>query len=130
MVQIVFVYPNVYNLGIDYLLSVCEVAGFSTDLIFYKSSNSYLGTGFNNVDYDIVVDRIIKKNPKVVAFSCVTDTYRAQLRIAQFLKLRRPEIFNDFREVFMSQHFRRKYWRRMQWTQSPLGRQNFHLLNF
>lgn len=86
MARVVFVYPDFESLGVEYLMSACQVAGQSVDLVFYNAQDTYIGGVEATLDAEKIALEILKKGAEVAAFSCVTDIYRFQLRIAQALK--------------------------------------------
>jgi anaerobic magnesium-protoporphyrin IX monomethyl ester cyclase len=96
MSRITFVYPDFESLGVEYLMAVCADAGHDVQLAYYEAEDMYLGRVRKRVSYDKLLDTIERTDPQVVAFSCVTDNFRYQLRCAELLKQKRGDIFTIF----------------------------------
>lgn len=96
MLQITFVYPDFESLGVEYLLSSCKSEGFGVSVVFYYIKDTYTGLFQVDVDVKKIVTDILKKKPDIVVFSCITDNFRYQLRIAEEIKKRSPNVFTLF----------------------------------
>lgn len=96
MATITFAYPDFENLGIEYLMAICQQQGHKTNLVFYRIEEAYLdaymGMSRKEVDFEAVAKKIVAQNPHVAAFSCVTDNYQHQLQIAKIVKHLLPSI--------------------------------------
>lgn len=96
MAKVTFVYPDFECIGVEYLMSACIEAGHEADLAFYNAQDMYVGMSVKNVPYEEVARRIACAKPHVAAFSCVTDNFRFQLKCAEELKAKHPEIITVF----------------------------------
>ncbi len=88
--KLTFVYPDFESLGVEYLMAQVIKNGFETELILYKAENTYLARKERFLDYRAIVRRVIDSSPDLVCFSCVTDNYQSQLKIAKALKRKIP----------------------------------------
>ncbi|MBI5416490.1 radical SAM protein [Candidatus Poribacteria bacterium] len=92
--KVVFVYMGAVNLGIEYLSSMLECHGHTTDLVFDPAlfddkryfHSPFLAQIFNQENR--IIDKIISKKPNLIAFSTITDNYRWACRLAEILKKR------------------------------------------
>jgi radical SAM superfamily enzyme YgiQ (UPF0313 family) len=96
MSKIVFVYPDFESLGVEYLMAVCLADGHGVDFVSYQADDPFLGKKTRNIPYQQIADKIVEKQPDIVAFSCVTDNYQYQLRTAEALKDMMPSITTIF----------------------------------
>ena len=95
MAAIVFVYPDYESLGVSYLMAACRSAGHSVRYSFYRADDSYTGVR-KSPDYSGVVADILSESVDIVAFSCVTDNFRYQLKVAETLRRVNPAVFTIF----------------------------------
>ncbi|QWR77120.1 B12-binding domain-containing radical SAM protein [Candidatus Magnetomonas plexicatena] len=100
--KITFVYPDVPSLGVQYLMAVCQQAGHEAELVYYEAMDSSVYRALSNIPYDKTVDEVLKTNPDIVAFSCVTKNYQFQLQCARVLKQKKPELLNIFGGVHIT----------------------------
>lgn len=83
--KIVFPYPDHYSLGVEYVAAHYILQGYKAHIYKYKALDTLLNWGKRFNPNKIAKD-ILKIKPNIVAFSCVTDNYRAQLSIAKEIK--------------------------------------------
>ena len=96
MFKIVFVYPDFENLGLEYLMATCLKAGYDVDFVGYHAGNPFFGKKNRKVRFEPVAKSIARKQPRIAAFSCVTDNYQFQLSCARALKKILPEVIVVF----------------------------------
>lgn len=106
MLNITFVYPDFENLGVEYLISVCKSGGFNVKFVFYYAEDPYTKLKNFSVDYAKIADNVIKANPDVVVFSCVTDNYLHQLNCAKEVKKRLPSVITIFGGIHVTAAWR------------------------
>jgi len=93
--NISFVYPDFENLGTEYLIAACLDEGHCVDYYFYKSQDIIFNQK-RQPDFEQLARDILRSDPHVVAFSCVTDNFRNQLECAREVKRIRPEVVTIF----------------------------------
>lgn len=95
--HIVFVYGAYENLGIEYLSAMLKSRGHRVSLVYVPLifrdallNIDFLGRIFSHDDY--YIKEIIKLNPDIVAFSCVTDWFQWNIKFAEKIKQKLPNI--------------------------------------
>ncbi len=102
MARITFVYPDHESLGLEYLMAVCLRDGHETDLVYYQIEDPYFGKRNPTIPFERLAEEVLDTRPDIVAFSCVTDNYRAQLGIAKALKKVSPGSMTIFGGVHVT----------------------------
>ena len=95
MAIITFVYPDFESLGVEYLLAACKTSGHQVHFVYYEADDTYTQLK-REPSYTKVVTDILNTYPDIVAFSCVTDNYQHQLKVAKNLKTTNPKIYTIF----------------------------------
>lgn len=90
--KVQFIYNGAENLGIEYLSSFLKSKGHTTTLLFDPAIfsgdqliNNKLLSRIYNID-DLIIKKIMKENPGIIAFSCFTGNYQWCLTIAKKIK--------------------------------------------
>jgi len=96
MARITFVYPDFESLGVEYLMAVSVAAGHDVKFVYYEAEDTYLGKNNYHPPYEQISDDILKTEPDIVAFSCVTDNYQYQLQCSKVLKEKQKHIKTIF----------------------------------
>jgi radical SAM superfamily enzyme YgiQ (UPF0313 family) len=116
--NITFVYPDHESLGIQYLMSLTRLRGHRPQLVLYPTGDNFHSDPVKSpadlfsrmfekknqkpVFYEGVAETILRTQPDLVAFSCVTDNFEHQLRVAQCCKRIRPDLFTIFGGVHVT----------------------------
>ena len=95
MSKITFVYPDYEHLGVEYLMAVCIAEGHDVEYVYYRNFYSDFNMRFKP-NFDAIAKDIIQKGTEIAAFSCVTDNYQIQLKVAEALKKISPEMICMF----------------------------------
>jgi len=93
--NVLFIYSGAENLGIQYLSSFLKDHGHTTSLLLDPGLfsagaiiiNNSLLARFLDID-DKIVEKAIAAKPDLIAFSCVTGTYRWSLNLAKKIRQR------------------------------------------
>ncbi|MFC1711403.1 B12-binding domain-containing radical SAM protein [Patescibacteria group bacterium] len=99
---ITFVYPDFENIGIEYLMSLCLKSGHKIKLVYYKAENAYLLKKQKQISFKSIALKVIKTKPDLVVFSCVTDNFQNQLKVAKAVKKIKPQIKTIFGGVHVT----------------------------
>lgn len=95
MANITFVYPDFESLGVEYLMAACKTNGHHVHFVYYEADDTYTRIR-KNPSYTKVATDILNTYPDIVAFSCVTDNYQHQLKVAKNLKTGNSKIYTIF----------------------------------
>lgn len=87
--KILFIYSGAENLGVEYLSSFLKSHGHETSLLFdpalFSSAvlvqSNFLSKFFDKDDE--IIEKVIAAKPDLVAFSCITATYKWSLNLAK-----------------------------------------------
>ena len=106
MINVTFVYPDHESLGIQILMSLVKQHGHAAQLVLYNTGDNFHSDPIKNpgdllsrifeektpeeVRHREIAEKIIQTKPDLVAFSCVTDNFEHQLRIARACKQIHP----------------------------------------
>lgn len=93
MANIVFVYREEENLGVEYLSAVLRARGHTTALVFDAKPRQHFSARSRehyNRRADTMAERVAALQPDVVAFSTVTQDFIPFLAIAERVKQRAP----------------------------------------
>lgn len=97
MAKITFVYPDYESLGVAYLMAACIRAGYDVELVFYVTGESFIDIfKKSGVAFSDIAEKVVATKPDIVAFSCMTDFYQAQLMCANAIKEIIPKVVTIF----------------------------------
>jgi len=92
--KILFIYNGAEHFGIEFLSAFLKNHGHETSLLFDPApfstgailiTNKFLSRIFD-LDDEIIVKKAIKGKPDLIAFSCITQTYRWSLNLAEKIR--------------------------------------------
>ena len=86
MARITFVYPDFESIGVEYLMAICINEGHNVNFVYYHVEDISFGMKNKHISYQSIAKKIAVTQPHIVAFSCVTDNYQAQLSCARAIK--------------------------------------------
>ncbi|MCK9614351.1 MAG: B12-binding domain-containing radical SAM protein [Candidatus Omnitrophica bacterium] len=92
---VTFFYNDYESLGIEYISAVLRKEGVKTKLIYKNLIDYYAFDSSRKIDgklYQKIASEICSHNPDVLALSLLTDTFKANMLIASFVKELNPKI--------------------------------------
>jgi len=90
--KVLFIYSGAENLGIEYLSAFLKLHGHETSLLFDPALFSSAVLVQNNflskllVKDDEIFEKVIAAKPDLIAFSCITATYRWSVNLAKRIR--------------------------------------------
>ncbi|MFW5782440.1 MAG: B12-binding domain-containing radical SAM protein [Candidatus Muiribacteriaceae bacterium] len=101
MSGVVFFYSGYESIGIEILSAVLKKNGINTSLVYHPglfddSLVSERNFSRHFFDPEKIARKILKRNPDLVGFSSMTDTFSKDIRIAEMVKQLEPSIRTVF----------------------------------
>jgi anaerobic magnesium-protoporphyrin IX monomethyl ester cyclase len=96
MANVTFIHPDSESLGVEYLMALLLREGHETNLIIYQAEDISVGKRAKKINVEKITEEVLKTQPHILAFSCMTDKYQFQITLCKVLKNRMPNAITIF----------------------------------